>query len=133
MMAFHSAAPLSRWLERVTALFNLRRHCIESAFGVGTPVSDVIRFAYVAALEAAHDVFRHDEEEGPAREDIGSEESSDHIPASKRFYFMWCRDTCHLREPSLCNVPLRESRRFAATFRCPLRSPMNPLHKCVFW
>ncbi|XP_037555718.1 neprilysin-1-like [Dermacentor silvarum] len=32
-----------------------------------------------------------------------------------------------------CNVPLMHSTHFAAAFKCPPGSPMNPEFKCTFW
>ncbi|KAH7942041.1 hypothetical protein HPB49_019986 [Dermacentor silvarum] len=52
------------------------------------------------------------------------------------FFLAYCYGLCAHRPQTMgdeCNVPVKNSPRFAAAYRCPLGSPMNPPNKCTFF
>ncbi|KAH6928665.1 hypothetical protein HPB50_018186 [Hyalomma asiaticum] len=50
------------------------------------------------------------------------------------FFLSYCLMTCAVdSNGDACNVPVRQSSRFAAAFKCKEKTPMNPLEKCPFF
>ncbi|XP_064475864.1 neprilysin-1-like [Ornithodoros turicata] len=63
------------------------------------------------------------------------------LTPDKIFFVSWCLLWCGVAAPDpthpppveRCNVPLRNSDHFSATFSCRKDEPMNPSQKCHFW
>ncbi|XP_077565021.1 uncharacterized protein LOC144180566 [Haemaphysalis longicornis] len=143
-MAFSAASPLSSWSAVARGQFLWRLRCTHRTYGPSAAVDNVSRIAYISSLEAAHDFFYYGDRQrhlaSPAtvpswrRCTREPTRSTADYSRSQLFYYFWCRETCSFGEPSLCNVPLRNSHRFAEAFGCPPnRSAMNPSEKCAFW
>ncbi|KAH7940741.1 hypothetical protein HPB49_005124 [Dermacentor silvarum] len=52
------------------------------------------------------------------------------------FFLAYCYGLCAHRPQTMgdeCNVPAKNSPHFAAAYRCPMGSPMNPPNKCTFF
>nr|XP_037280500.1 neprilysin-21-like [Rhipicephalus microplus] len=49
------------------------------------------------------------------------------------FFMSYCLITCAIdSNGDACNIPVRQSSKFAVAFRCPEKAPMNPRERCPF-
>nr|XP_050039775.1 neprilysin-like [Dermacentor andersoni] len=107
-------------------------------FPTRPPCSVGGRNAYpdVAAIEVAHRAYKDSLERDGLSSDVRVR-SFQEFTGEQLFFMSFCHNTCQLergiKTSETCNVALRDFEPFAAAFKCPKGSFMNPDKKCGFF